>query len=163
MHQTKQPDEVYIRDDCSSDDTVSIIKDFIEENYLQNWKIHINSSNMGFVKKFFDVMCETSGDIIFMCYQDDIWMLDKIEVMSNIMSADSSILCLAGQDIEIDEDGEEESYIEYREEGQQAIKKIEHNHFFYRTGFRGCTMAIIRELLQLYKELCCIGILKRGA
>lgn len=38
-HQTMPPDEVVIFDDCSKDQTVAVIRDFIESHGLGNWKL----------------------------------------------------------------------------------------------------------------------------
>ena len=43
LMQTRKIDEVIIADDCSSDNTVAIVEDFIRKNNLKsNWRIIIN-------------------------------------------------------------------------------------------------------------------------
>lgn len=41
-NQTVQADEVLIFDDCSSDSTVEIIKDFIRNHRKKNWYVYVN-------------------------------------------------------------------------------------------------------------------------
>ncbi len=83
-NQTRKPDQLLIFDDCSTDDTVSIVKRFIEMKNLCNWKIIENESNLGWRKNFMFGLLKAEGDYIFPCDQDDIWSEDKIEKMTDI-------------------------------------------------------------------------------
>ena len=73
--QTLQPFEVVITDDCSTDDTISIIQEF---SNLLNIKVFINESPLKVTKNFEKAISLCSGDIILMCDQDDIWHTDKL-------------------------------------------------------------------------------------
>ena len=95
LDQTKKIDEVLIFDDCSSDNTVNIINDFIDKHNLLNWKLNINRENVGWRRNFIDGIKQSSGDIVFTCDQDDVWFSNKIEVMSNIMQDNKEIGLLA--------------------------------------------------------------------
>lgn len=83
-NQTRVPDEVLIGDDRSSDSSVALIKDYIKKHKL-SWKLTINSTRKGFGRNFFSLMNRTTGDVIFPSDQDDVWRLDKIEKMVDIM------------------------------------------------------------------------------
>ena len=84
--QTRKPDEVLIIDDCSLDNTVSIIREYIEIHHLErDWKIRVNDYNKGYEQNFYDGICSAEGDFIFFCDQDDLWDFEKIEKMINIM------------------------------------------------------------------------------
>ena len=51
--QTVAPDEVIICDDNSTDQTVSIIRDFIKEHGLEDtWSLHCNEENKGYPGNF---------------------------------------------------------------------------------------------------------------
>ena len=78
--QTRPADEVLIRDDCSSDNTVQTVKDYIARYQLNNWSIQKNTQNQGWKKNFSNLLTDASGDVIFPCDQDDIWHLDKVKV-----------------------------------------------------------------------------------
>lgn len=79
--QTRKPDEVIIIDDCSTDDTFSIVDKYIKENNLDGWYLQKNPDNWGWEKSFANAIISCTADIIFTCDQDDIWMDDKIEIM----------------------------------------------------------------------------------
>ena len=82
-NQSQKIDEVIIKDDCSTDQTVNIVRRFIEENQLQaTWQLIVNEENVGWRKNFFKLLDLASKDVVFTCDQDDIWHEKKIEEMS---------------------------------------------------------------------------------
>lgn len=84
--QTLPPDEVIICDDNSNDATVLIINEFITSNNCLNWHIFKNKENLGYPGNFYYCLSKCTGDIIFLSDQDDLWKLNKVEKMSQIMS-----------------------------------------------------------------------------
>lgn len=103
LNQTIKPDEVVIVDDCSSDNTVKLVTDFIENNNLSNWNIIRLSENYGFINSFNEAIKRVSGDIIFLCDQDDIWLKNKIQLMTELIDKNPNILCLASGFVKIDD------------------------------------------------------------
>jgi glycosyltransferase involved in cell wall biosynthesis len=96
FYQTRQFEEVLIFDDCSTDLTVKIVKQFIREKHLNNWFISVNEINKGFSKNFFEGLQKATGDFIFLCDQDDIWYKDKVQRMTDIMLDQPQINILSG-------------------------------------------------------------------
>lgn len=94
-NQTRNPDHVYISDDCSNDNTVSLIRAYIQENGLTHWTLDINTKNKGWKKNFRDLILQCEEDIIFPCDQDDIWYPEKIREMSEILERRNEIDLLA--------------------------------------------------------------------
>ncbi|MBE5936556.1 MAG: glycosyltransferase family 2 protein [Lachnospiraceae bacterium] len=82
------PVSLLIRDDGSTDDTVSIIKEY-EEKY--NNISHVCGDNIGVVSSFFELfnMADESADMFALCDQDDIWFPDKVG---------RAVKCVAGMD-----------------------------------------------------------------
>ncbi len=102
--QTRVPDKVNIYDDISTDNTVKIVNDYIAKYNLSDcWNVCINVQNKGWRKNFYDAIIASLGDIIFFSDQDDIWELDKIEVMSDAMLSNEEILKLNSYFYYIDE------------------------------------------------------------
>lgn len=94
-NQTVLPDEVLIYDDRSTDGTYEYVQEYIQTNKLDKWNVVRNKENKGYSLNFSDAMKESHGDIVFLCDQDDIWHLDKIKVMSEIMNSHPEIELLA--------------------------------------------------------------------
>lgn len=92
-NQTRKPDQVIIIDDCSTDSTPKIVKDFIKAHGL-DWHFEINQSNLGYKKNFHKAVSLTDGDIIFLCDQDDIWHSDKFETIEKIFINNPKIDCI---------------------------------------------------------------------
>ena len=64
-NQTVPPDEIIISDDRSSDNTISIIKSFINKNNIaQKTNIYVNNTQLGFAKNFLNAISKSSGDIL---------------------------------------------------------------------------------------------------
>lgn len=78
--QTVLPDEILVSDDASTDGTVNIVKSFIDQNSHLYVSLSCNTSNLGYVRNFSNAVSHASGDICFLCDQDDIWEPEKIEV-----------------------------------------------------------------------------------
>lgn len=93
-NQTMKADEVIIMDDCSNDNTVELIQDYIAFNHLSSWRLIVNEENQGWKKNFKNGFDLARGDLIFPADQDDIWHLDKIEKMTRIMEDNQDILLL---------------------------------------------------------------------
>ena len=64
-----------VRDDGSSDKTVKIVKEYME-NY-NNIKL-VEGKNLGFIKSFFELLKLEQADYYAFADQDDVWLPDKI-------------------------------------------------------------------------------------
>ncbi|MGI8385415.1 glycosyltransferase [Robertmurraya sp. P23] len=75
LKQLNDSDQVVVVDDCSKDQTVSLIK----ETFGDRVEVFVNPSNSGPVKSFEKAISLAKGDIVFLCDQDDIWEAGKVE------------------------------------------------------------------------------------
>jgi glycosyltransferase involved in cell wall biosynthesis len=71
--------EIIVVDDCSTDNSVAVLKEYAE-NFPQI-SLHQNQSNLGYIKNFERAISLTKGGFIALADQDDIWDLDKISLM----------------------------------------------------------------------------------
>ena len=101
-NQTLQPFEVVVCDDCSSDNTISIIQEF--SNVL-NIKTFVNDFSLKVTKNFEKAISLCSGDIILMCDQDDVWHPDKLaKIQSYFQENPSQLVVFCDADL-VDESG----------------------------------------------------------
>ncbi len=83
--QTRQPDELIICDDCSTDETVKMCEEFSEQVGF-TVVINQNEKNHGYSKNFEKALSLCTKDIVFICDQDDYWNKNKIETIVNAFS-----------------------------------------------------------------------------
>ena len=69
---------IYIRDDCSNDDTMNILARY-KSQYGDKFIINKNKKNLGFIRNFELLLKEADKDYIAISDQDDIWKPDKLE------------------------------------------------------------------------------------
>ncbi|ARM79331.1 MULTISPECIES: glycosyltransferase [Escherichia] len=77
VSQTYKNIEIVIVDDCSTDSTIEIIEEFADERII----LIKNDSNIGCTLSFQKAIELCRGDYIALCDQDDVWMLNKIEIL----------------------------------------------------------------------------------
>lgn len=89
-NQTHAPHEIMLCDDQSTDSTVEIARSTCARHRL-NGVISINENRLGVEQNFSQAMGKASGDVIFFCDQDDVWMPEKVEKMIAPFQADSTV------------------------------------------------------------------------
>lgn len=103
--QTRKIDEVLIYDDGSTDETPSFIREYIKKHHLNNWCFYVNRKNKGWKKNFRDGILSASGDLIFPCDHDDIWNLNKVEIMADCFEKNQRMLLLSSDYTPLYEEG----------------------------------------------------------
>lgn len=149
--QTMTPDEVLIFDDRSSDGTYEFIQNYILLNNLSNWSVFLNEKNKGYSLNFSDAMKVSRGDMIFLCDQDDIWHLDKIERMSEVMELHPNIQLLASN-VHPFYDGDHPQKVDFEKFYGQLVK-IERIGSWIKPARPGCSMCFRRDLLENYDDV----------
>lgn len=152
LRQTRAVDEVIICDDCSIDNTVTVVKEFIHQHQLQsNWRIEVNEKNLGFGSNFNQAVMKTTGDIIFFCDQDDIWIEDRVQVMTALMEERQEILML-GSEYKPFESTSDAYKASSRDLAKfKNDKSLEHLRLQAKTifiGYLGCSMCIRRSFFD---------------
>ena len=149
LWQNRQPEEVLIIDDCSTDKTVQVISCFITEHKLDSWKLKVNEHNKGWKRNFMEGMWNTEGDLIFPCDQDDIWMPDKLRKMEQIMEQNPQIEVLTCNYEAFYDSGKTLTGPEV-EDGRLVKQELVHDVF--NTKFPGCTYCIRKSYIELSKK-----------
>ncbi len=90
--QTLAPNEVIVVDDCSTDNTQKILREYKK---LYGLKYFVNEKNLGVNRNFEKAISLCTGDLIALSDQDDVWMPYKLErCYHKIMSVDNKIPAL---------------------------------------------------------------------
>lgn len=161
MFQTTKIDEVIIIDDCSNDDTVKIVNSFIQDNHLTGWILDENKKNLGYIENFKKGLIRATGDIIFLCDQDDVWKLNKVEIMTNILEHNGNIYSLASSFEFINQNDEIFNIKEQKNKSnnnlidfiiKSKLTKIDLKYLLRCNFSQGCAMAIRKELVKEYLD-----------
>lgn len=150
--QSLMADEVIIVDDCSTDNTVELLNMYIQKYHLDNWVLIKNSSNIGWRKNFRKALQETTGDVVFLCDQDDIWNKDKISLMVKEFHKSPSIELLASNYEILDFGRNDKIKIRDIELDNGAIVPFSLKNKSISVMRPGCTFAVKRELIVLLEK-----------
>lgn len=106
LSQTFKDFEIIIRDDLSTDDTFTIIKEY-ESKYPGIIKVYRNNTRVGVVKNFERLIGDATGEYIALCDQDDVWCSGKLETAIDELESlkDKQMSVLFHSDLEMVDDG----------------------------------------------------------
>lgn len=89
LNQTYPIYELIVQDDCSTDNTLNILINYTKRD--SRVKIYTNMKTLGYDANFLDAYNKATGDYIASSDQDDIWKINKIEVLMNSIGDNSLI------------------------------------------------------------------------
>ena len=137
LSQIGKNDEVIISDDGSSDNTINIIKSFSDVRI----KIFINSLQNGVVGNFNNALLHASGEVIFLSYQDDVWLENKVKLsLEKILNYDLIVTNCMVTDANLNI--VDRSYFDLVNSGTGFIKNI------YKSTYLGCCLVFNRKVLD---------------
>ena len=137
MSQLKESDELIIFDDLSSDNTVDIISSNFTDSRIV---FKQNSVRLGVIHNFEQALKIATGDYIFLCDQDDIWLEHKVS--QTIKALKDNILTVSDCKV-VDANLLEihSSFFAIRKSASGILRNL------YKNSYLGCCMAFRRELL----------------
>lgn len=106
--QTYQPCEIIIQDDGSTDDTMSIVNEYAQRYPII--RITQNERGKGINNNFFSAIEKAKGEFVAISDQDDIWKLDKIEVM--LAAIGDKMMCV-GRSVPFYDEGDKRVTVHY--------------------------------------------------
>ena len=149
--QTLQPDEVIITDDNSTDGTFEFCEKYISENKLTGWKVFKNEKNLRVFKNFRLAISKCTGEFIFTCDQDDIWLPDKIEAMIKVMKSKPEIKLLISNYIPISDGKELKIHLKNLERDDGSLIQYKLKNVWLDTVRPGCTYCFRSELAKMFE------------
>lgn len=140
--QTLTPDEVVICDDASTDNTVPLIRAYIEEYGLQeSWRLTCNEENKGYPANFYACMGACRGELVFPADQDDIWKPKKLEKMVTVMNAHPDISVLSCLLAAVDEQGQQlKGLLTPKEQHGSELTPVSVQEVLYKDCWAGMTL-----------------------
>jgi glycosyltransferase involved in cell wall biosynthesis len=101
LEQLSEQDEVIIVDDGSTDGTCEQIR------RLEDARIVLlqNGRNQGVLRTFETALTRSSGEIVFLSDQDDLWLPKKVETVLEAFAGDQELMLVASDAILVDESG----------------------------------------------------------
>lgn len=152
QQQTYKNWKLYVQDDGSTDDTLSIIqrmKSYDERiNIVNNGK-----TKQGAGKNFLSLVKNVDSNYAIFCDQDDIWLENKISDM--VAYANSLNMSMSEKPSIVYADG----YAFYDNGGEIDFSGISHNHadslqdfLFFNGGYQGCSILFNRAMVAFIKN-----------
>ena len=131
-------DELVISDDGSSDMTSEIINKINDKRIIL-----LEGPRKGLKKNFENAIKNTTGDVIFLSDQDDIWMENKVEKVLECFNNNNYIL-IQHDAVVVDENDKViyESFAEHRKVKTGVIKNL------IKNSYHGCCIAFRKELIK---------------
>lgn len=162
LNQTMPVDEIVICDDNSRDNTVQIIKDIQKEYKNIDIRLIQNNNNLGYKLNFKRVLSFCDADFIFLCDQDDIWLENKVEVMTQIMNENKNIKVLASTYDLIDENNNP-IHIDINPKFSNknmykckvkpnALVKVPFERLIVENSFQGCALCVRKQVNEKFQR-----------
>ncbi len=156
LEQTCLPDEIVIGDDGSTDATLDILLAFAARARDAGIEVQLrrHPHNLGYVENFSEAMRLATGDILFLCDQDDVWRRDKMARMAARFEDDPSLLLLHSDARLVDANGDSLrcslfTALQLTMQEKLAIHSGEAFEVVLRRSFvTGATTAFRRELVS---------------
>lgn len=155
--QTRRPDELVVGDDCSTDETIAILREFAARVKFPI-RIHVNSSNLGSTKNFERTILRCAGDLIFLSDQDDVWLPHKIAAIAREFEQSSAVGMIFSDAELVDEDLQPLDCnlfaVSFRSREQKLwFKRRPLEVLFSRNVVTGATAAFRREFTNLFAPI----------
>lgn len=155
FNQTRIPDEILIGDD-SSDDKTFLAVEAVRSHYTGELKYFRNTPRLGVVQNFVHLAKAATGDFIFFCDQDDVWLPEKIEKLAAILEQDSTCQVAVCNSAMVDAvlNPLHETILDWISDFHKKVEQINHGKGFFpllnqTIGFYGHNMAIKHSFLNI--------------
>jgi len=138
--QLRDEDEILIVDDCSQDDT----RERILRSADPRIRLLRHSKNLGVVPTFEDALRSATGDVLFLCDDDDVWAPTKVQRFLDVFERHRDVEVVTSRVSLIDENDDRLPNSRVNREGRFSSgfwKNVLVNHY------QGSAMAIRASLL----------------
>jgi glycosyltransferase involved in cell wall biosynthesis len=88
LEQLGDRDELVVVDDASTDDTVAVLEQYADARI----SIHRSPVNTGYVRAFERALGLTTGDVVLLADQDDVWMPGRVELLRSALEHSGGVV-----------------------------------------------------------------------
>ncbi|MBR2833503.1 MAG: glycosyltransferase [Bacilli bacterium] len=145
LNQTYKNLEVFVMDDCSTDNSQKVIKSIKDDRF----KAFYSKKNKGTVRTVNELMNKCSGDYIAVIGSDDIWEKSKIEKQVDFLDNNKSVGAVFSAAEIIDENNniyEDDYDFNHNVFNNENIKRGERMRYFFEKGNHLChSSSLIRK------------------
>lgn len=139
LSQRQIPDELVVSDDGSTDQTLAILENFKRIAPFEVVIVH-NTGHKGYASNFNNALSHSTGDLIFLSDQDDVWFDAKIATICAIAENTEKMLIM-NDCVYTDKD--------LLSTGLTKLEQIKNAGMSESAFMMGCCSAIKRELLTI--------------
>ncbi len=139
LSQLGENDEIIVTDDYPQGKTCGIVTDFQARDKRIRY---IEGEGKGVVKNFENALKACTGDIIFLCDQDDVWMPDKVECVIKEFANGADLVLHDAAVTDSDLNITEPSFFAAHSSNASFMNNL------LRNSFVGCCMAFNRKILD---------------
>ena len=143
LTQINQDDELVIANDASTDNTLTVIKEFQDSRI----KLIENKINLGVVKTFERAINNATGDIIFLSDQDDVWLPNKVEKILEVFQKYPDITLVLSDAQIIDSEGQVTANSFFKIRGKFVANPLSN---ILKNKYHGCTLAFRKEIVEVF-------------
>lgn len=159
LSQSHRPDEIIIVDDCSTDNTLKIVRRIAAQASV-DISIFENTVNLGYRKNFRRALKMTTGEFVFLSDQDDYWETNKIQdVISKMQTMDCELIATSfdlidGQDAKIlnFDQFKSDPLLGYENQTNQVFA-VDLKRLIWGNFLPGCTYCIRRSVINRYLQI----------
>jgi glycosyltransferase involved in cell wall biosynthesis len=154
LAQTYQDWQLLIRDDQSTDNTINIIKEYVNRYSDKIRLIEDKWGHSGLARNFELLLKSSNTEYVMFCDQDDIWLPDKIELTFNAMKTaenqNPDMPVLVHTDLKVVDEQLNpvaDSFWKFHKISPQTDGQL--NKIIYRNIVTGCTVMINKKLKDI--------------
>lgn len=145
LSQTIKVFELIVCDDCSSDSTVMILKEYSTND--SRIKIFTNERRLGYVKNFEKAILLCSGKYIALSDQDDFWLPEHLEILyKEIVTGKYDLV--GGNAILVDANNKEIGGMLITNGVFPKSKEEWQNRLLHKNLFQGAALMFSRDILE---------------
>lgn len=144
LDQLSLGDELIIVDDCSTDDTVNIIKKF-NSDYIKLFK---NEKNIGYVRNFEKALGLAKNNYICLADQDDVWIGGRLQKLEAKIESENVYLVASNFNPSFEDSKNDKKFLKLKIENSTEYLGNIIRIFQGKSAYYGCTMMLDRQLLK---------------